>query len=133
MIPEFQENGYLPAGVHQATFEEIKARFGQETEIRRAQTESLEWLIDVLKRSGASRLVINGSFVTDDPEPNDVDCVVLIDAGFPRDAEAERDLLEGLPFLEIQFVTDEGFEFLVDHFFASDRELVPKGLVEVLL
>ena len=86
MIPPFDENGYLPPGIHPATLDEVAERFGQESELRRDQMESLRWLVDAARRSGAERLVINGSFVTDRPEPNDVDCVLLIGPGFPRDA-----------------------------------------------
>ena len=45
--------------------------------------ESIRWLADLAKRAGVERLIINGSFVTDVPEPNDVDCVLLIGPGFP--------------------------------------------------
>ena len=77
--------------------------------------------------------MINGSFVTDVPEPNDVDCVLLFGSDFPRDAEAEQELLNGLPFLEIQLVRQERFTMLVERFFATDRKWVPKGMVEVIL
>jgi hypothetical protein len=92
MIPEFNDDGYLPAGVHEATLEEIASRFGQETELRRAQVQSLVWLIDLAKRAGVQRIIVNGSFVTDKLEPNDVDCVLLRGAVFPLDdaADAER-------------------------------------------
>ncbi|MFV1968330.1 MAG: hypothetical protein ACC628_23135 [Pirellulaceae bacterium] len=50
------------------------------------------------------RLVINGSFVTDVLEPNDVDFVVLIGAGFPQDKAAEAELVAGLPFLELSLI-----------------------------
>jgi hypothetical protein len=35
MIPAFDEHGYLPAGVHPATLDEVEARFGKESELRR--------------------------------------------------------------------------------------------------
>ncbi len=47
MIPAFNDDGYLPAGVHRATLQEIAARFGVETELRRVQVQSLDWLIDL--------------------------------------------------------------------------------------
>lgn len=53
--------GYLPAGIHAATLEEIAARFGREPEMRRIQIESLSWL-SLVQRVGARRLVINGSY-----------------------------------------------------------------------
>src|SRR4051812_27786012 len=82
MIPVFDDNGYLPPGIHPATIDEVDARFGRDPEIRRVQLESLRWLLDAARQHGASRLVIDGSFVTDRPEPNDVDCVVLLPDDF---------------------------------------------------
>lgn len=83
MLPDFNEHGYLPPGVHHSTLDEIAARFGRQSELRRVQMESLRWLVDLARRAGIERLIINGSFVTDVLEPNDV----LISPGFPRDSE----------------------------------------------
>ena len=47
MIPAFNYYGYLPAGVHRATLEEVAVRFGVETELRRVQVQSLGWLVDL--------------------------------------------------------------------------------------
>ena len=132
MIPPFDERGYLPPGVHSATLDEVEARFGCESEMRRVQMESLRWLVDLADRAGVARLVINGSFVTEVFEPNDVDCVLLIEAGFPRDKAAEAELVAGLPFLELNLVTQADFDVLVEKFFATDRHSVPKGMVEVI-
>lgn len=132
MIPQFNEDGYLPPGIHRATLEEIGVRFGQESELRQAQMESLRWLIDLAKRAGVQRIVVNGSFVTDKLEPNDVDCVLLIEANFPRDADAEAELLVGLPFINLELVDAEGFQQFTERIFATDRNLVPKGMVEVI-
>jgi hypothetical protein len=133
MIPHFNDDGYLPPGVHQATLEEVAARFGLETELRRVQLESLRWLVALARRAGALRLIVNGSFTTDWPEPNDVDCVLLIRPGFPHDADAEKELLDGLPFIELKMVGAEDFALLVEHIFASDRKAIPKGMIEVVL
>ncbi len=133
MIPPIEENGYLSAGVHVATLDEIEARFGWESELCRVQTQSLRWLVDLAIRAGVERLVVNGSFVTDVFEPNDVDCVLLIGPGFPIDEAAESELLIGLPFLEIDLVGPADFNVMVQRFFASDRLAIPKGMVEVLL
>ncbi len=133
MLPALQNNGYLPPGVHRATFTEIEERFGTSSEIRRVQVESLRWLMDAARRAGVLRLVVNGSFVTDVSEPNDVDCVLLIDEGFTQDREAESELLAGFPFVEIELVNYEGFKLLVERIFASDRSDRPKGMVEILL
>jgi hypothetical protein len=76
MIPPFQENGYLPPGLHVAIIDEVEQRFGQESELRRVQMESVRWMVDLAVRAGVERIVLNGSFVTDIMEPNDVDCVL---------------------------------------------------------
>ena len=114
MIPPMDENGYLPPGVHPASLDEIRERFGSESEIRRVQMESLVWLVDLAQRAGVLRLVINGSFTTDAYEPNDVDCVLLIDEAIPPDPDAETELNVGLPFLEINLVGPMDFEGLVN-------------------
>jgi hypothetical protein len=132
MIPPFDEHGYLPPGIHSATLDEVEARFGRESEVRRVQMESLRWLVDLARRAGAERLVINGSFVTNVLEPNDVDCVVLIRTGFPRDRSAEAELVAGLPFLDLSLVNQADFDLLVGEFFATDRQSVGKGMVEVI-
>ena len=131
MIPHCNDHGYLPPGIHRATVEEIATRFGQESELRQAQMESLRWLVDLARRAGAQRIVVNGSFVTDKLEPNDVDCVLLIGPNFPRDTTAEGELLGGLPFLNLELVDAEGFQQFTERTFATDRDLIPKGMIEV--
>ena len=133
MIPELQDDGYLPPGVHSADLHEVCNRFGYQSEIRTIQAESVRWLVDIARRAGVLRLVINGSFVTDVLEPNDVDCVLLIGEDFPNDHDAESELLAGLPFLEFQIVKEKAFTLLVEKIFATDRVQRPKGMIEVRL
>jgi hypothetical protein len=47
--------------------------------------ESIRWLAGLANRAGVRRIVINGSFTTARLEPNDVDCALLIEPGFPLD------------------------------------------------
>ncbi len=132
MIPPFDDSGCLPPGVHPATLEEIDARFGGPSELRRVQMESVRWMVDLAARAGVQRIVLNGSFVTDIMEPNDVDCVLLV-AESAVDPLAEHELLKGLPFLGIALVGPEDFDELVKVTFASDRHGVTKGMIEVVL
>ena len=132
MIPAFDADGFLPAGIHPATLSEIRQRFGGSSEIRRAQVESIGWLIDLAARAGVLRIVLNGSFVTNIIEPNDVDCVLLIGAGVQNDQAAEDELIQGLPFLDISLVGQQDFDYFVNRFFAIDRKLRTKGMIEVV-
>ena len=132
MIPEFNHSGYLPPGIHPATLGEIAARFGTEPELRRVQMESLRWMIGAAWKAGVERIVVNGSFVTDKWEPNDVDCVLLIGPTYPLDDHADAELQIGLPFITMELVDRARFAEYTDAIFGTDRAGFPKGLVEVL-
>lgn len=131
MIPPFDESGRLPPGVHPATLEEIDARFGSASELRRAQMDSIRWMVDLARRAGVERIILNGSFVTDIMEPNDVDCVLLIGRGFPTEPAAEAELNAGLPFLELRMARQADFDEYVNEIFGTDRMGLPKGMVEI--
>jgi hypothetical protein len=133
VIPPFNENGYLPPGIHKASLDEIAERFGWQSEVRRAQMESLRWLMNLVEKLDVLRLILNGSFVTDDMEPNDVDCAILVDPDARQSVEVDAELQAGLPFLEIDVVDQDNFNFLVDNIFVTDRDRVPKGMIEVIL
>jgi len=85
------------------------------------------------KKAGAQRIIINGSFVTDVFEPNDVDCPLLLSADFPLDPAAAADLSDGLPFVDLHRAEAKEFAILVEQLYASDRDSVPKGVIEVVL
>lgn len=71
-IPQFSENGTLPAGIHLATWEEIEAKLAFN---KRRQTllEGLKQACEVLKLAGCRRVYLNGSFSTNKRYPNDFD------------------------------------------------------------
>lgn len=96
------------------------------------QMESVRWMIALAMRAGVQRIILNGSFVTDIMEPNDVDCVLLIGSDFPKDRAAESALLKGLPFLDVALVDQVDFDYFVNRFFAFDRVRQAKGMIEVI-
>jgi hypothetical protein len=87
-------------------------------------------MVELAARAGVQRIILNGSFVTDIMEPNDVDCVLLA-ADIATHLDAEEELDAGLPFLTISLVGQEDFDELVNVTYASDRDCIPKGMVEV--
>jgi hypothetical protein len=70
---------------------------------------------------------------TDIMEPNDFDCVLLVERGFPADAIAETELNSGLPFIELKLVGQADFDEYVNVTFGSDRMGNPKGMIEIIL
>jgi len=132
MIPDFNDSGCLPPGIHPATLAEIEARFGRESELRRVQMESIRWMVDAARKAGIQRIILNGSFVTDIIEPNDVDCVLLLGPRSRGFRAALRELREGLPFLDLSVARPRAFDEYVRGLFAADRSGVPKGMIEVV-
>jgi hypothetical protein len=132
LIPPLNEHGYLPAGVHPATLDEVIARFGRGSEQREAQGDSLRRLAPLCQQIGVTKLLINGSFVTNAAEPNDVDCVLLIPPGYDESSPPAQRLLNGLPFLEIKLATEAEYAWLASVMFATDRGMMEKGMVEVM-
>jgi hypothetical protein len=89
-IPEFNELGVLPAGVHGCTLEEIKSRLGsfQGLDCRIRLFDKLVELFAAMKQSGFfEALLIDRSFVTTKAAPNDIDILAELRPGqkFERD------------------------------------------------
>ncbi len=73
MIPPFYPaSGNLAPGVHEATWDEILARFGY-TPHRLALLAGLKAALDTLRQAGCGRAYIDGSFVTAKEAPHDFD------------------------------------------------------------
>ncbi len=82
MIPDFTHEGLLPAGIHQASLAELKQRFAvfERSDRRLRVFDRLANLLDEAKKSRiVQRVLIAGSLVTAKPEPNDFDCILVLD------------------------------------------------------
>src|SRR5580700_821382 len=87
MIPAFRPDGYLPEGLHPAAEAEVTFRFGSTTPRRRRLVLRLRrWLV-LARDIGARRLLVDGSFVTAKPEPDDIDAVILLPVNFTAQVE----------------------------------------------
>ncbi len=86
-LPHSTKSGELPVGVHLATLKETLLRFGQGSPQRIAVGERLERIHRIALATGyLVRFVVFGSFATDQPEPNDVDVVMVVDNSFDGDS-----------------------------------------------
>ncbi|MBI3821264.1 MAG: hypothetical protein HY289_01130 [Planctomycetes bacterium] len=95
--------------------------------------ESRGWLVDLARRAGVQRNIVNGSVVADAYEPNDVDCALLIGSDYPKDPAADAELQAGLPFIQMELLIQDAFDYYVTTFFGTDRRGVEKGVIEVLI
>jgi len=82
-IPDFEDSGDLPVGVHVASLTEALARLGHGSQQRQSVACRLERVCTVARSTGhVSRLIVFGSFVTDNAIPNDVDVMLVMDDAF---------------------------------------------------
>ena len=82
-LPDFNEAGDLPPDVHAALLSEVMSRFGQSNAARRVVGKRLQHVYAVANATGhLARFIVYGSFVTNKPEPNDVDVLLVMDEFF---------------------------------------------------
>lgn len=139
-IPPFRSDGYLPNGLFLASEAEVTFRFGSANRTRRRIVLRVRRWTELAKAIGARRLLIDGSFVTAKPEPNDVDAVILLPPNFSAQLEVnsapavelEQMLLTRRPE-EIFAAEDEADWNDWVEFFSRTREADGrrKGLVEI--
>ena len=90
-IPAFDQYGLLPVGIHDCTIAEVRSRFGsfQSSDRRPGLFQKLELLVAEARAAQFLRsLLIDGSFVTVEPKPNDIDLVLVL----PRTHNVSADL-----------------------------------------
>ena len=81
--PQFDSNGDLPIGVHQATITEVIKHFGTNTLQRQIIARRLQRIYNLVWGTGQlAKFVVFGSFVTAKPDPNDVDIFMLMEDTF---------------------------------------------------
>jgi hypothetical protein len=71
-IPDFEDNGNLPPGIHAATWAEFTERFGY-NDHRRKQLDGLKQLGAALAQAGGTSICVDGSYVTSKEFPRDFD------------------------------------------------------------
>jgi hypothetical protein len=82
-LPSFEHSGDLPLGVHPATLSEILGRFGVDSAQRKSVGTRLQRVYQAaISSAHVARFVVFGSFVTDKPDPNDVDVFLLMEDSF---------------------------------------------------
>ncbi len=144
MLPDFTDDGLLPAGIHQATLAEFMERFAvfSRSDRRFQIVKQVERLIADAKRSGIVQSVfVAGSYVTAKPEPNDFDCILVLDqsivgATLPPfqynlvSRKMARRIYGGdiAPAMEGSVALAQYLEF-----FQRTREGKPAGIVEIVL
>ena len=82
-IPPLNEDGWLPKGVHDCTLEEAAEQFGafQSNDRRPELWARFTEFVREAKACGLiNAVLVDGSFVTAEPAPHDIDLVLVVSA-----------------------------------------------------
>jgi hypothetical protein len=142
-LPDFNNNGDLPPGIHQASLNEVIDRFGEGTPQRHIMAQRLEHIYSLAVETGhVGRFIIFGSFITNKPEPGDVDIFLLMEDTFDvSQLSGETALIfnhidaqnyEGASIFWIRRLAAlEGEETTIKHW-QLKRDGTKRGIVEVI-
>ena len=145
MIPESVDiNGVwnvLPPGIHDATLGEVEERFAT-NDRRKLLYKGLREGVDSLKNAGCGTVFLDGSFVTDKPNPGDFDACwdpagvdakkldpVLLDFSGAR---SRQKLNYGGEFFPSSAKAD-GAQTFVEYFQTDRHTGKPKGIIRIRL
>ena len=152
MVPDLID-GVLPEGVHDATMEEVEARFGafRRTDRRVRLTERLRAFLAEAKAAGiAEAVILDGSYVSGRDEPDDIDLILVLRPGIDPASEfrpsqynvLSRRVVKNLYKFDLITASEEEplYAKYVD-FFSNVRRGIPdpytsrdrKGLLRILL
>ena len=81
--------------------------------------QSLRWLVEMCRRDDVQRLVVNGSFVTAKPVPDDIDCVLLAGSTFGTHTISLHEWRTPLPFIHLEIADAIIFEAYVTEIFGK--------------
>lgn len=80
-IPALTDDGLLPTGVHDCSLDEVQQRFGQfQRTDRRCRLMNLltEFVRDATACQLIKAVIVDGSFVTAEDEPGDIDLILVV-------------------------------------------------------
>ena len=145
-IPDFNDDGVLPKGIHVCTLEEMRKRFCSidNKEIRCTLFKKLEKYIEELKKySIPCELIVDGSFITNKEEPSDIDLLIAVPFEWePKEYEDDCLMLINEDYVKSKYnfslfstLTDtESFDLTIDFYKqVKGKPEIIKGLLRVML
>ena len=143
-LPHFENTGDLPAGLHQATLDEVIARFGGGSIQRRAVAARLLRIYRTARATDRlERFIIFGSFVMTKSDPNDVDIILVMHDDFVLDdyagvtrklfehADAEKEFGASIFWVRPSLLILETLDEFLSHWQVK-RDHTRRGVVEVI-
>lgn len=141
MIPDLQTDGCLPIGIHLASEEELRLRFGLVRPRRTALMTTVSRWLSLSRAVGVTRFIVDGSFVTSKLDPDDVDCACWLPRDFEQQYEWGRreavelyqTIAQGQPAELFPVLNSDDWNFYVSLFSRIRGQSSQKGFVEIKL
>lgn len=134
MIPEFDNHGYLPAGIYKSTLKELRKRYAYNA-LRMRLFQGLEALVYELRASNCATLYVDGSYITNKAEPEDYDAVwELAGVNNTIDSTLRDGTIEQIKrkyFGDVFCRMPEIFGRDHLEFFQTDRTGIAKGIIKI--
>ena len=142
--PKFNTSGDLPSGIHKASLSDVIEHFGKGNFQRAILAHRLQRIYDRAVETGqTARFIIFGSFVTDKPNPQDLDIFLLMEDTFDiRQVADEIRIIfnhmaaqnyEGASIFWLRRLAAlDGEEAAIEHW-QIKRDGKKRGIVEVLI
>ena len=143
-LPLFNENGDLPEGVYEASFDEVIEHFGQGTPQRQLVSGRLKRIFELAQQTNKlERFIIFGSYVTSKDAPNDVDIILIMRDDFTSDdyadefqplfnhVRAQEELGASVFAIRPLFIFLESVDEFIAHW-QIKRDKTKRGIVEVV-
>jgi hypothetical protein len=139
MIPDFNKHGNLPAGIYKESIDDIEKRFGLNSKKRISLFKNFHNFLKLIIpfKTNIKQFILDGSFVTAKENPGDIDCIILIKNNTRFTPEIVDKLVNAKKLYNIHlFIHEERnikkYNDLLA-FFSRNRNLKPKGVIEVIL
>lgn len=143
-IPPFRDDGWLPAGHHSATWDDVILTFQGETGSRRSDlTKRLIELRDGLRVLGVTGyILLDGSYISSKAEPKDFDLLLVASPEIQVMKDATPELARWLDaeraekecgYSIFYCPSDSAALDLLSSLWDLDKTGVPKGIVKVML
>lgn len=147
-IPVLTSSGELPPGIYIATLSEVENKFGKSNKRRQLLMKGLKEVLKLFKVADVSKVFVDGSFITDKEEPDDIDGCwssigvdeTKLDPRFwdfedVEDFEIKRHEIKmefGIDFF-IAEIVEGGSGKPFPEFFQTNRDGEPKGIIQINL
>jgi hypothetical protein len=142
--PKFNKNGDIPTGIYKASLSDVIDHFGKGSFQRAILAQRLQRIYDLaVETRQVARFIIFGSFVTDKPNPQDLDIFLVMEDTFDiRQVAGEARIIfdhmaaqnyEGASIFWLRRMAAlDGEEAAVEQW-QIKRDGMKRGIVEVLI